>query len=453
VGADPAGSSDNLKPRIANSLSSGLLKGGEVSPNAITGLFDIAAGYGLCVDNTLDPANATYEIISWAGMTGIASPYLATDDFTYIAIDSTGSVVMQPEYFDLEDMPDLIIIGWIDHTDRLSIQFYLTEPYLASNVGVQFHTFLEALGSFNISGNEYSPNGDNLKLDKSAGSTFDNGTNYINSIKSPNILNNPGETGISFRYYYRTAPGEWFNNGPTVDTIDPENYDVGVGLTGVPSGKFTIQTITYYSPNNYTDIQYGQMVYDSLFNAGAALNIPIESDPYNAYDTFRAWLIVQQGCTGLSNIDQCVMVNAGRYGLISGRYGVGAGEANTASNVGLAGIGLFNVKSGIDLQFKNIDAGSNKIEISNDIPNKTVEVDVLPGNIDHGTLGNVIGGASGYHYHLDTTEYNWIHANPTGVLGCTGVQGHTGIQGDTGVQGVTGVGLIRAQILTLGLGA
>lgn len=52
------------------------------------------------------------------------------------------------------------------------------------------------------------------------------------------------------------------------------------------------------------------------------------------------------------------------------------GEANTASNVGVGGVGLFKVKSGVDLQFKNVNAGSGKITITDDVANNELDIDL-----------------------------------------------------------------------------
>jgi hypothetical protein len=67
--------------------------------------------------------------------------------------------------------------------------------------------------------------------------------------------------------------------------------------------------------------------------------------------------------------------------------GGGGGEANTASNQGVGGVGLYNSKVGVDLQFKNINAGSTKISVTNDVPNKEVDIDVAPANIKLDDLG------------------------------------------------------------------
>lgn len=61
----------------------------------------------------------------------------------------------------------------------------------------------------------------------------------------------------------------------------------------------------------------------------------------------------------------------------------GSGETNTASNQGVGGVGVFDTKSGVDLQFRNINAASSKISIVLDSGNKEIDIDVVEGNLNH----------------------------------------------------------------------
>lgn len=63
------------------------------------------------------------------------------------------------------------------------------------------------------------------------------------------------------------------------------------------------------------------------------------------------------------------------------------GETNTASNVGVGGFGVFKQKTGVNLEFKNINVGSNKLSVTNDTVNNEVDIDVVPANILLSTLG------------------------------------------------------------------
>lgn len=75
--------------------------------------------------------------------------------------------------------------------------------------------------------------------------------------------------------------------------------------------------------------------------------------------------------------NQVLAVNSGGTGLTwAPSGGPGGGEANTASNVGTAGVGIFKVKSDVDLQFKKINAGSTKVTITDDTTNSEVDIDL-----------------------------------------------------------------------------
>ena len=63
------------------------------------------------------------------------------------------------------------------------------------------------------------------------------------------------------------------------------------------------------------------------------------------------------------------LTSYGSYVEINAAFPPPSGESNTASNVGTSGLGIYKAKSGVNLQFKNIVAGSNIIlvDLGNEI--------------------------------------------------------------------------------------
>ena len=59
----------------------------------------------------------------------------------------------------------------------------------------------------------------------------------------------------------------------------------------------------------------------------------------------------------------------------------GAGGSSSASNVGTAGVGVFKQKTGNDLEFKKLNAASNKITITDDTTNSKIDFDINVANL------------------------------------------------------------------------
>jgi hypothetical protein len=88
--------------------------------------------------------------------------------------------------------------------------------------------------------------------------------------------------------------------------------------------------------------------------------------------------------------------------------GSGGGEANTASNIGTAGVGVYDSKSGVDLRFRKINAGSAKISVALDGPNTEVDIDLGTVNIDDLNDVAITAAASGDFLRHNGT--NWVDA-------------------------------------------
>jgi hypothetical protein len=79
--------------------------------------------------------------------------------------------------------------------------------------------------------------------------------------------------------------------------------------------------------------------------------------------------------------------------------GGGGGEANTGTNVNTGGVGVFKQKVGVTLQFRGINAGSNKVTVVDDSAVNEIDIDLAEANIVH---QNLSGAGSNTHATIDS---------------------------------------------------
>jgi len=94
----------------------------------------------------------------------------------------------------------------------------------------------------------------------------------------------------------------------------------------------------------------------------------------------------------------------------------GDGNINSASNVGTAGVGVFKQLNGDDLEFKKINAGSNKVTITDDTGNNEVDIDVTEANLTLNNIGGTLGETKGGTDQTSYTTGDILYSSSTNNL-------------------------------------
>jgi len=131
--------------------------------------------------------------------------------------------------------------------------------------------------------------------------------------------------------------------------------------------------------DNSIDIVGGET--DPVFLASPAADIT-STDLTNiqALKDVEASKLLGRGDSGDGNYEE---ITLGSNLAMSGTTlnATGGGEVNTASNVNAGGVGVFKQKTGVNLEFKGINAGSNKITVTDDAGNSEIDIDVDESNL------------------------------------------------------------------------
>lgn len=281
----------------SQSIPTGFVYGMKLSINQNdSNKFDISPGVFVTTDYS-DLSDIRPKIVNFQGVVGVAPTYLSTSNATYIKIDYNENIIQTATPFTNEDRRDCAIIGAVIHSDRENINVVneIKAPLIANTN--QLHDLMSAVGRINEQGNIYSPNGDNLQLNKSEGVIFGLGINPHN-YKNPHELSLQEQVGLSFRY--RTQDG---SEGFDTTQVDPTVYDNNGVITTIPGSnkRVTVQRINMF-PSGITRVQYGQKWYNS-FNEAIQnyLTEPFITETNIADNAiFRSYLIVEKGVTNLA---------------------------------------------------------------------------------------------------------------------------------------------------------
>jgi hypothetical protein len=189
--------------------STGIITGGGLSIGTggagVATTFTIAAGTGKVVDPTTNPPTVTG--VTWTDKTDVAITNLLTQLVTFVAIDSGGNVVQSNTLWTPAQTRDYIAIGVVVHSNLTTVNAVNQGQGPLQSLGNQFVDLNLSLGTFNITGNVFSANGANLKINKSAGSVFRQGANYTTLTDNPHVVTLGALTQASLRMQNQTGAG------------------------------------------------------------------------------------------------------------------------------------------------------------------------------------------------------------------------------------------------------
>lgn len=418
---------DEAEVITGNTITTGLIAGGAMTPNADTTKFDISDGVGLVVDAFTDYANPDVDLVTWTGLTAIVPTFIAGNNISFIAIDILGAVTQQATEFTSEQRRDLIVLGTLIHTNNVNITgssdvtHEVTSGYLVDDLAV-------AIGDLNLQGNNYNPASNDLTVRKESGQSFKANSNRSISVKDPNFSTSPVIDPLTFLYTYNDGSSGVTVIGGQTD-IDPDQYDDGSGvLQAVANNKWTNQWFYFFPSTGVVAFRYGEAIYNSKAEATAAALITNPSSIGTGLTTefIRTVCSIKKGATDLSDDTEAVFSHTGKFGLTGG-VGGGAGGTfqdlqDTYNNSITPEIttdssrGAFSVKRGSTL---DIDA---VIEVLNGAGTQTFSIsgngDVVTNELTVASEKIILGAVSGIR--TDWGGVNSFYIGGSGSASTTG---------------------------------
>jgi len=343
--------------------TSGLQHGGTCSINADTTKFDVSAGKGIITDFST-PSAPSSTAVTFSGGTAISVTNIASADITYVYVNSSGTVTQSTSAPTPNTLRSSIYLCRLGHTNRSNVTVVLNNPTVIAQRGNQTDDLMRALGIFNISGNDFSANGANLSLNKSAGVLFDTGSNFTTDPENPSQVTIGASTPVTFRYFDRDSFEATNRTTLLTDTFDLAGAPT---VFGGSNNQATVQRV-YVFPSGNIRIAYGQTIYSTLADAKAGIATqPFVKNPAVSGGILRAFVLVTKGCTSLQNTACSSIIQVGKFGEeASGSGGQAATTLQAAYNNSTDGaIILDSTRTGIKIRDASTPTAANLINVTN----------------------------------------------------------------------------------------
>jgi hypothetical protein len=315
--------------------TTGILFGGALSATIGGTTFSVTAGIGQIITQTASITGVvtTASNVTWSAVAAAPITNIATHQFTYVLVNSSGTVIQQTSPFTDAQYKTHIIIGILCHINLASVNLVTNSQNVAYEDPHRLVELITSFGPIKKIGLNIGPNGANLRVNRTSGEAFKIGTNYTTDQFEPDVSNISAQTPVLLCRVHRDGSGGFIfdvNGGSYYNNIDPNNYDNGSGtLQSVGGSKWTIQRLFFF-PNNPVDIicYYGVQVYNQFSEARANLEFETFDEAQITAENavFLGFLFVRNAATNLSLTTQAVFLQSGLFrGIPPGGGGSGGG--------------------------------------------------------------------------------------------------------------------------------
>jgi hypothetical protein len=366
------------------SLYTGLLRGGVISSTPGSTTFKITSGSGLLVTMNASTGSEpfpTVQYISWPDYNAQPIIYSGSAKITYVGISSAGTVIQQTFPWgtnDINQWDNSLSLGVVLHLSGSVSTGVFNAPQMSYGGQQKTDDFFRAFGPLKISGHTLQASGSTLGLQKTGGTSYREGANYVINANHPStVVENAISTSKIYRYHLSGST-------PIIDTgvgnagydrIDPTQYvDTTTGQltpvygTNSNQWRWTIQRVFWVpnSPTNAFIVYYGNAEYTTLVDVKNAIDTePFSEAPNTSQNAiFIGYILVRKGCTDLSDTTgtNAVLVQGGLFRNVGGNGGSGTAAATTLGS--LSDVSLSNDTPGDLLIYGTAGEWNNKKQLT-----------------------------------------------------------------------------------------